>query len=871
MSKTFFLFSSQKIPFLQEVGGKAQSLIVMTQEKFPVPTGFVLAVGFFQPWFEKVEKSAAWKRFLKSSEAGLKKNCDALKKSCLGFKLTAAQKRELQSAVKKMPKKTLFAVRSSSPEEDLEGTSFAGGYETSLGVTVKTLEQAILHSFVSVYDERIVKYKMQHGMKTDNPRIAVIVQQQIASEVSGVAFSLNPQNNCYDEVVINSSFGLGETIVSGQVTPDSFIVEMPKKKFLEKNIAHKSHALWLTKDGGTEERDNLEPKKASLTSTQVKEVARLVKKVEKYFDKPMDIEWAYAKKKLYLLQARPITAYLPLPPEMITKPGAQKYLYQDALLMEQGIQEPMSIMGTDIYNDMIKVMVGPQMSTALSDPKKGIMMTLHGKAYLNASNTIKALGKSGLNSMMGSFDVPTGKIMEKIDYEEYIPKKTPKELRGLIFKLLPILSKTGIGFLRVYFSPKKVIKKYKRRYRTDIKRIDDLQLEGRSFQEVSKEVINILVDHMLDIFDVLMGPLYSRWRLGRIFKGNDINDLLVRLQMNLPGNPTAKMGREMYALAKMPEIRRCKNAKIFAKKIREAQFSPKVMKAYEQYMKEFGFRCIREIDPATPRPYEDPEQFFQQLSLIHISAKGQKSLLKKSEEQQKKAYAELKKIAKNLGKEDDLKYHADMIRNLAGYREVPKYVMVKLIDVLRRKALEIGEQLKKEGRLDQVEDVFSLKTQELFAAEVEKSMDLKKLVEKNTSYTRRVAHRKDWPRVVDSRGKIFRAPREDVEGAIVGDAISPGVIRGRVKILDNPYDKPLKKGEILVTRATDPGWTPLFMNAGAVVLEVGGVLQHGAVIAREYGLPCVSGVEGAATRFQDGQLLEVNGSEGTVRVIEDTV
>jgi phosphoenolpyruvate synthase/pyruvate phosphate dikinase len=878
MKKSVYQFDSKSVPSLEEVGGKAQSLIVMTKEGFNVPDGLVLCVSFFESWFKKVEKSRSWKTFLSSTEKSLKKHCDAVKKSCRSLKFTASQKNILRDALKKFSKNALFAVRSSSPEEDLEGTSFAGGYETSLGIAVKDLEVAILDSFISVYDERIVKYKMQHGMKTDQPRIAVIVQEQIASEVSGVAFSLNPQNNCYDEAVITSSFGLGEMIVSGQVTPDTFVVDKVKKEIISKKISHKDEEMVIRdlstpsyrqigRDRKVVKRKVVHAKLASLNESQVKAVSKLVSDVEKYFDKPMDIEWAYSEKKLYLLQARPITAFLILPPEMISKPGAQKYLYQDALLMEQGIQEPMSILGIDMYNDIVKVMMGPRMGKLFTDPNAGIVFCGHGKAYMNASNTIKAFGKRGLNGMMGSFDVPTGKIMANIDYDEYLPKKTPPALRGLVFKMLPLLLQPVFGFVRVYFRPKKVLKNYKLTMEKDLQAIDDIDFESQSFREVYTQALDILIDHMLSIYDVLLGPLYSRWRLGKIFKGHNVDDLLVKLQMNLPGNPTSKMGHDLYALAKFPEIQKCKSAKEFARKIKTEKFSAKFMDAFNQYMKEFGFRCIREIDLGTPRPYEDLEQFFKQLSLIHVSKRDEDSLLVKAEQDQKKASRKLKRIAKKLGKEKALEYHAGMIRDLAGYREVPKYVMVKIIDLIRRKGLELGREWQSKGRLDDAEDVFSLKVSELFAAEKNRKK-LQSLVESNTVYTRKVSKQKDWPRVVDSRGKIFRVPHEKNADSIIGDAISPGVIRGRVKVLHDPYEKPLKKGEILVTRATDPGWTPLFMNAGAVVLEVGGALQHGAVIAREYGIPCVSGIDRAATRFKDGQLIEVNGSDGTVRILK---
>ena len=256
-------FSVADVPSLGAVGGKARSLIEATTAGFNVPAGFVLDVEFFRPWLDQVRSHAAWRAFLDVAEEADRAACDAVKAACAELALTDAQRGELDEALGTLHADRCFAVRSSSPEEDLEGTSFAGGYETTLGVTPDTLEDALRTSFASVFDERIVAYKRQHGMATDDPRIAVIVQEQVPSDVAGVAFSLNPQNNCYDEAVINANFGLGETVVNGHVTPDTYVVEKVRGEILNRNVAAKSHAAWLIGGGGTEERDNAEPESPS--------------------------------------------------------------------------------------------------------------------------------------------------------------------------------------------------------------------------------------------------------------------------------------------------------------------------------------------------------------------------------------------------------------------------------------------------------------------------------------------------------------------------------------------------------------------------------------------------------------------------------
>ena len=281
-------------------------------------------------------------------------------------------------------------------------------------------------------------------------------------------------------------------------------------------------------------------------------------------------------------------------------------------------------------------------------------------------------------------------------------------------------------------------------------------------------------------------------------------------------------------------------------------------------MEKYGCRCIKEIDIATPRPYENVPAFFNQLKAIDIANDMLSSVTKRRAE----AYEQLLALANKKGKAKQFKRYAELQKN-AGYREAPKYYLIIITDLLRRRALALGAEFVAQGRLDHATQVFDLHIREIAQAQHDPALPLRPLIEKNLAPRQAFAHVQEWPRVIDSRGKIFRAQRTAAkDGELVGDPIAPGVIRGTANVLHGPYEKPLKRGDILVTRATDPGWTPLFMNTAGVVLEVGGTLQHGAVIAREYGLPCVSGVSGVTTAISDGQMIEVDGSNGIVRVLE---
>lgn len=190
----------------------------------------------FTPWLKEVKLSELWLELLRKPT---REKCNELKAVVSKFKFTKEQRALLNKVLKMVEDHSIFAVRSSSPEEDLEGASFAGMYETLLGVTQNKLESAIAHAFSSMLDFRVIEYKKLKHIDLKNTCIAVIVQRQIKSDVSGIGFSLNPRNNCYDEAVINASFGLGETIVSGVVTPDTYIVEKVKNEILNKKINKK--------------------------------------------------------------------------------------------------------------------------------------------------------------------------------------------------------------------------------------------------------------------------------------------------------------------------------------------------------------------------------------------------------------------------------------------------------------------------------------------------------------------------------------------------------------------------------------------------------------------------------------------------------
>ena len=298
-------------PELSLVGGKAASLIRLKQAGFSVPNGFVLTSAFFAPWVDDLKASSAWQRTRSrlevSGSGGLREACEAAQRSTANLPFSEVQRKHLEEISTALGNR-LLAVRSSSPEEDLSAASFAGLYETVLNTTPGTLEQAVRSCFESSLDERVLLYKQENGFTVEAPSIALVIQDQIASEISGVGFSINPLTNDYDEAVINATWGQGEALVSGEINPDRFVIDKVTDETIERQLGSK---------GG--ERSN----EFCLDEEQLTEVTETLKAIEGLYAVPVDVEWSFANGRFHVLQARPVTAYVPLAPEMMTVPGAE--------------------------------------------------------------------------------------------------------------------------------------------------------------------------------------------------------------------------------------------------------------------------------------------------------------------------------------------------------------------------------------------------------------------------------------------------------------------------------------------------------------------------------------------------------------------
>lgn len=560
-------FNTSEHLSVSQVGGKSKSLMEMTKAGLLVPKGLALSVKFFEDWDKEVRQHALWQSILSEPT---KDHCDELKDLASKMTLTPQQREKLMKALEIFPKKSTLAVRSSSPEEDLAGSSFAGMYETYLGVLPDQLEDFIAKAYSSMYDFRVMEYKKQHNLDIEKTRISLIIQRQVPSDVSGVGFSLNPHNNCYDEAMINASFGLGEAIVSGIVTPDTYVVDKTNHKILEKKVNAKKIGLWLEGTGGIKELPNAMPKKQALRDDQIIELTDLITKCEEYYQFPVDIEWAYEGSTLCLLQARPITTYFPLREDLITKPGEIKHLYMDMIASSQGFSSHFSVLGLDIWNELIVAMKGGIIPVGPG----GMVTGDHGRQYMDLSNSVKALGYKKASALFSMVGGQLTRTLSQLDWDEYTPKEKSEALKGLAGKAmkfsLKIIPSALSGLMK---DSEKVVNNYlanTTKAKEGIRK--DLPLD---------EPMRITMDNMIKEYEavmsdmgIMMAGLVSEKKLKTIFQGTDCEQDVMTLGMDLPGNPTSAMGHALYNIAYFDEIKKTNSSEEFEEKYTKG-FIPK--------------------------------------------------------------------------------------------------------------------------------------------------------------------------------------------------------------------------------------------------------------------------------------------------------
>jgi len=885
MERFVLNFSEIDKTCLHDVGGKGANLGEMTKAGFPIPQGFCITTGAYRNFIQtSLVMKGLFDQLEKINPNDLDQICK-LGQSIREHLCSIHMPEDIQSAVFKAwqtaGKEKAYAVRSSATAEDLPTASFAGQQDTYLNISgLEQLLKAIQNCWASLFTDRAITYRAKNKFDHRSVFLSVVVQEMVFPEVAGIMFTADPITGRRKTVSIDASFGLGEALVSGLVTADLYQVR--SGKITKKQISKKKIAIYSLPEGGTVTKE-IPPEKQevqALADDKILELAGVGRKIEAHYGSEQDIEWGFADGRLYILQSRPITSLYPLPPAADDQ--WHVYISFAHIQMMTDAMKPLAISLLSNIANFLKV--NP------SSTDNFFIYSAGGRAFADITGSLlfKPLRNLLLKVFKGMDELMAAAVSEVIRREEFRKLNFPKReglrvVRKIIPFLVPAVIKVQSNLLvknpgkaREYAAI--LIRKIVRENEKNI-----FGVTGAARIRRIRESMGTLLPKVLPKVAVYLitGVLASQSLEKKLKK--QVGDqqgayLLSQLNKSLPGNVTTELGLELGDLSDLarqfPEVIDYlpkANSLNFHEGLLQVQGGLEFKKGLDNFIKKYGMRCSGEIDITRPRWNEDTTQIIPFiLSNIRTAAHGEhREKFKQGIVEAEQAEKEILAQFGYLGKKRIFRL-VKLYRNLMGMREHHKFVVVMLLDIYKRALMEEARSMVGKGILRCEQDIFYLTLEEILALEENRvSGDILKIIDAREKQ-HEINQKLTVPRVMTSEGEIITGKLRDVkapEGALTGTPVSAGVIEGVARVILRLEDAQLNPGEILVAPYTDPGWTPLFISAVGLVIEVGGMMSHGSVIAREYGIPAVAGIEHATEIIKDGARIRVNGTEGYVQIL----
>ncbi|MBC2263822.1 phosphoenolpyruvate synthase [Listeria booriae] len=845
------------------VGGKGANLGECAKiSGVQVPTGFCLTTEAYQ---KAVSQNEALQALLHQLSAQKITNQDQISKIGQSIRALIEEieipreiEAEITTNLAKIGFEQAYAIRSSATAEDLPTASFAGQHDTYLNIIGKTeILKHIKKCWASLFTDRAIIYRIQNNFEHTDVQLSVVIQQMVFLSASGILFTADPITGNRKTLSIDASFGLGEALVSGLVSADVYKVQ--ENTIIEKNIATKKLAIYSIKTGGTETRSlpAAQQTNQTITDHQILQLEQLGRSIEAYFGKPQDIEWCLADDQFYIVQSRPITTLFPVPKEA----DKENHVYL-SVGHQQMMTDPIKPLGLAFY-----LLITP-----------APMRIAGGRLFVDITPNLAApASREILINGIGQSDPLMKDAIETIVAREgFIKTNTTEEARPIPTPSAdkPIENIPEIATSLIANNEASLAKLKQTIQTKSGSAVFDLILED--IPEFKRVLFN--ADNLRVLLSAMNAATWLNEKMQEWLGETNVADTL---SQSVDNNITAEMGLELLdvadAIRPYPEvITFLQNTKDpnFLEKLGDLQGGEATRDAITTYLDKYGMRCAGEIDISRTRWSEDPTilipMILSNIKNFQPNASHQKFEQARKEALQKEQdlLARLKNLPDGEQKAAKTKEVITVLRNLTGYREYPKYGMINRYFVYKQALLKEAAQLVQAGIIKEPEDIFYLNFEELHEVVRTKQLDYTIITTRKADYNQ--FDKLTPPRVLTSDGEIItgKYKRENLPSdAIIGLPVSSGTIEGRARVILNMADANLEEGDILITPFTDPSWTPLFVSIKGLVTEVGGLMTHGAVIAREYGLPAVIGVENATTRIQDGDHIRVNGTEGYIEIL----
>ncbi|HDX9506781.1 TPA: phosphoenolpyruvate synthase [Bacillus thuringiensis] len=756
-----------------------------------------------------------------------------------------------------------YAVRSSATAEDLPYASFAGQQDTYLNIIgEEAILQHVRKCWASLFTERAVMYRMQNGFEHNQVSICVVVQKMVFPEASGILFTADPVTSNRKVVSIDASFGLGEALVSGLVSADNYKVK--EGEVIETMIATKKIAIYALKEGGTETKqiDRTQQKIQTLSEQQILQLAQIGRQIEAYFGCPQDIEWCLVDDIFYIVQSRPITTLYPIPEVN----DEENHVYV-SVGHQQMMTDPLKPLGMSLFQ---LTSFGQRFQAGgrlFVDVAQRLASPTSRELLLNMIGNSEPLIKDALTTVVERDDFIT--LLPDDEKEKSVRKSGPPASSQPEIENNPAIVTDLIKMNQAS------IEELKRNMQTK-SGVDVLDFILGDMQQLKK-----ILFHPQSMAVIMAGMDASTWINEKMEQWLGEKNAADTLSQSVQNNITSEMGLALLDVADV--IRPYPEVIAYLQHVEDDSFldelvqfkgGEKARDAILTFLNKYGMRCSGEIDITKTRWSEKPTTIIPMIlnNIRDFEAgaskrkfeEGLQEALKKEEE----LVERLQHLPDGKQKVEETKRMIRNIRNFIGYREYPKYGMINRYFIYKQALLKEAEQLVQSGVIREVDDIYYLTFEELHEVIRTNKLDYKVIHQQENEY--KLYEKLTPPRVMTSDGEIItgKYKRENLPvDAIVGLPVSSGVIEGRARVILNMEDANLEDGDILVTAFTDPGWTPLFVSIKGLVTEVGGLMTHGAVIAREYGLPAVVGVENATKLIKDGQRIRVHGTEGYIEVL----
>ncbi|QXE36146.1 phosphoenolpyruvate synthase [Streptomyces sp. GMY02] len=778
--------------------------------------------------------------------------------------LTAA----ITRALARLGERAACAVRSSATAEDLPTASFAGQQDTYLNVVgTAAVLRHISRCWASLFTERAVTYRRRNGIDHRTVHMAVVVQQMAFPQAAGVLFTADPVTGNRKVATVDAGFGLGEALVSGLVNPDVFTVR--HGEVVARTIAAKQRAVHALPAGGTHEVaiDSQRQEEPALTDAQVVRLVRLGRRIEAHFGRPQDIEWCLVDDDFQIVQSRPITTLFPVP-----ETGDQENHVYVSVGHGQMMTDPMKPLGLSMW-------------------RLTAMVPMHeagGRLFVDVTRRLASpASRAGLLDVMGKGDPLIRDALETVldrgDFVPSVPDAGPGRppARGAS---APIAT-DPIPTAPIATDPA-IVSELIERSRASIAALErDIRTKTgpalfdfltAAFEE-HKRVLGDPLNHQA----IMAGMEATWWLNDKLQEWLGEKNAADTLTLSAPGNVTSEMGLALLDVADV--IRPYPEVVAFLRDVEDEGFLDELAKlaggteardAIKAYLDRYGMRCVGEIDITRPRWRERPATLvpviLDNVRNFEPGAAGRRfeEGLRKAREKEQDVLSRLRALPDGDRKADETKRMIDRVRTFIGYREYPKYGIVSRYFVYKQALLAEAERLVQADVLPEKDDIFYLTFQELHDVVRSNQVDDRLIRQRKDAF--RSYHSLTPPRVLTSDGEAVTGAyrRDDVPaGALTGLPVSAGTVEGRARVVLDMAEADLEAGDILVTAFTDPSWSPLFVGIAGLVTEVGGLMTHGAVIAREYGLPAVVGVERATRLIRDGQRIRVHGTDGYVEIL----